>query len=1021
MKKTSTNRILAALLAVALVLVILPAPVSAQTTLCPCCNKPISQITWTALPATATNLTAGHYRAEADMTLTGEHTVKTASGVTVVDLNGKTLTAAPNNRAFSISGSTLSIADFAGGGTVLGNGPVTSSGGLIKTTSKGVFNLYGGTISGGSVDGDGVTGGNIRISGTFNMYGGTVTGGRSVDNGGNIHIGSNSAANIYGGLIEKGNASSCPEYSGRGGNIYLTTNGKLTIYGGTIAEGNCAEGPGGNIYAYSNAEVTIYGGTIKDGTAKSKGNNIYVSYSGSNFASLFIYGGAVIGGSNSITRAGSDCTIRIYNGDFVGENPVADLADCACVYADGDTYRVWNYGYYDETCLDCDFVKAVENRLVTPREGRHHYTYQSTGTCVCTGCGHRFISAAAVAIGDGVIYTDLNEATAATTICLVNNAATEELLLNGVTLDLNGYTLTAKSLSATGGKIIDSTNGQGCLLAQSVALAENNPALAVEDGGLRFSTMTPDVTLERLSRDKVRIRFLFTEKAADTILDDLILAGNRDISVRLRLTWKNSQGQTKEKTYICDPSLLVKYAQKWDGRRYVVTISGVDAVQDLTCTVEVATDSVTVAATKLKNVNYINEKLSWEAINSFPMKTETMTVAQMRDLCVDFFHYSKTFLWTPDQTVNYIRNSSGAKDSMSQGTVYGGMPYVGNASGSPYRMMDYVNQESGLVDMQKALPNLNGDARLAMTDLVYFGSQCAKTATLGWGRVINSADYRRTGNMLPYHGFIMLGDVYVDPTITSWTASYNTDMACAENGEEVVYGGYAQLQKADGLVYYVETASGSGAGHVIMAYEDAHVVYNKDGSINGQESYLIYIDQAQSWKDGTNSSGDSYKYKSSIAAKKTFAELFNGGYLPFTFAEFVSGNPIEETTLQLTVGQTTLISGTIRESDRVFVADTTAQMLTFSQLCSATATSNYGISDVYIVIYNQRGQELYRHAVRSSSSGVPTLKLAAQGDQVTTWQYGELVSGKTYSAKVEVQLYTGERPTIFSGQLTMDN
>ena len=301
MKPSGAKRILTALLALVLVPVVFPAPVSAQNVLCPCCDQPVDSISWTALPATAAALAPGHYRAEADMTLTGEYTVNTASKVTVVDLNGKTLTAAPNSRGFSVSGSTLSLTDFAGGGALLGNGPVSSSGGLIKTTSKGVFNLYGGTISGGSTEGDDVTGGNIRISGTFNMYGGTVTGGRSIDNGGNIHIGSNSTANIYGGLIEKGASTSCAEYSGRGGNIYLTTNAKLTIYGGTIAEGNCATGAGGNIYAYSNAEVTIYGGTIKDGTAEGKGKNIYVSYSGSNFASLLIYGGAVIGGSDSIT------------------------------------------------------------------------------------------------------------------------------------------------------------------------------------------------------------------------------------------------------------------------------------------------------------------------------------------------------------------------------------------------------------------------------------------------------------------------------------------------------------------------------------------------------------------------------------------------------------------------------------------------------------------------------------------------------------------------------------------------
>ena len=37
---------------------------------------------------------------------------------------------------------------------------------------------------------------------------------------------------------------------------------------------------------------------------------------------------------------------------------------------------------------------------------------------------------------------------------------------------------------------------------------------------------------------------------------------------------------------------------------------------------------------------------------------------------------------------------------MLQGTTYGGLPYVGVASGNVYRMMDYIN-EYGILDMEK--------------------------------------------------------------------------------------------------------------------------------------------------------------------------------------------------------------------------------------------------------------------------------------------------------------------------------
>ena len=38
----------------------------------------------------------------------------------------------------------------------------------------------------------------------------------------------------------------------------------------------------------------------------------------------------------------------------------------------------------------------------------------------------------------------------------------------------------------------------------------------------------------------------------------------------------------------------------------------------------------------------IKEKLTWEKINSFPVKTSDMTVEEMRELCVDFFQFSKS-------------------------------------------------------------------------------------------------------------------------------------------------------------------------------------------------------------------------------------------------------------------------------------------------------------------------------------------------------------------------------------------
>ena len=97
----------------------------------------------------------------------------------------------------------------------------------------------------------------------------------------------------------------------------------------------------------------------------------------------------------------------------------------------------------------------------------------------------------------------------------------------------------------------------------------------------------------------------------------------------------------------------------------------------------------------------VGQKLTWEAINSFPIKYPDMPIAEMRELCVEFFGFTKTALWTPNETVKYIRNKGGTQDIMRKGDVYGGLPYVGVASGNVYRLMDFIDEQTGLLDICK--------------------------------------------------------------------------------------------------------------------------------------------------------------------------------------------------------------------------------------------------------------------------------------------------------------------------------
>ena len=381
------------------------------------------------------------------------------------------------------------------------------------------------------------------------------------------------------------------------------------------------------------------------------------------------------------------------------------------------------------------------------------------------------------------------------------------------------------------------------------------------------------------------------------------------------------------------------------------------------------------------------KNLNWTNINSFKIKSSSMSVAEMRKLCVDFFRFAKTALWTPDESISYIRNSNGVKDSMQGGSLYGGLPYVGLASGNIYRLMDYLDTNNGKVDMADAL-NLSGGT-MDMAVLKYFGNQCANGAFTGWGRVINSVTHHYTAGMTKKNGYLPVGNYQYDFSISSWSnkdGKRTTDVVQA-NGEQVMFESYALLKMGDGLVYY------TSAGHVIMAATDAVVVRNADGTINGNDSYITIIDQAQSWESQT-SGGKTFQYKSSVDAKVSFKKLFSSNYLPFTFAEFQGTDPVESTSVSISVN---------------------GASVTLAQLYKATVTGNYAVSDAYIIVKDASGKEAFKHAVRNSSNWGKTLKMAATGANVDFW--GTAPTSGSYTVEVVAQLSTGERPTIYSGQL----
>ena len=171
-----------------------------------------------------------------------------------IDLNGHTITAANNQRAFNINGGTLEIKDSVGNGIIQGNGTVTGSGGAIHMEGSGsALTISGGTIQGFTAS---TSGGGVYMSdGTFNMAGGAIENCTASEGAGvKMYPGSgNTCTFTMSGSAEIKNCSN------DGVSIAWSGTSKFIMNGGTIDNN---KGYGLWTSSGSNTEILLSGGTI---------------------------------------------------------------------------------------------------------------------------------------------------------------------------------------------------------------------------------------------------------------------------------------------------------------------------------------------------------------------------------------------------------------------------------------------------------------------------------------------------------------------------------------------------------------------------------------------------------------------------------------------------------------------------------------------------------------------------------------------------------------------------------------
>jgi hypothetical protein len=339
----------------------------------------------------------------------------------------------------------------------------------------------------------------------------------------------------------------------------------------------------------------------------------------------------------------------------------------------------------------------------------------------------------------------------------------------------------------------------------------------------------------------------------------------------------------------------------------------------------------------------VEDPKTWvEEFLALPVASADMTTDELRQLAVAAFRANLTFSWTPNKDISYTYSLQGKKAQVKlpTGIAYSGLMYgtgltgVGGTVGTIWKVLPYYDKETGVVDVE------------AMGDKYYgcLTSACSYGALQGWNRVSNS---HGIGGMETYNQFdssIIPVGPYKYETYT-YNHNFNTKTASNEiiaaNGAEIMFQSYAAMLPADGLF-------SSSSWHVIMCCSEPVVVKNSDGTINPTESYLYVCEQETK---GTRDLlqpilQDNGKYLRTLGCvdnKYTFFDLYNKGYIPFTFKEFLGQDPVEK-------GEAWLGS----QADKL----ENGQSMTAEELFNKKLCANYVINNIEVTVKDSEGNVL---------------------------------------------------------------
>ena len=377
--------------------------------------------------------------------------------------------------------------------------------------------------------------------------------------------------------------------------------------------------------------------------------------------------------------------------------------------------------------------------------------------------------------------------------------------------------------------------------------------------------------------------------------------------------------------------------------------------------------------------------------------TEPMSEAEaaLRDRVVEEMRRLGTIQWKVKSELTHTCSCSyaGCYTTYTPKYTYVGLPY--NHYASPYEQAMYFLDEEGYAnDWAYELDSAGG------YDL-YMGSDCSASVQLAWWTVSNSAEFFRTGGMLPSLGLGCLPvgdyewDFYLEGSGT-YKTEYTNKMTIA-TGEQRMYEAYGQMRRGDAIMYQIEAG-----GHARLCSSDAVVVRDDEGNISPEYSYVLMHEQGAGFTDEETA----FKTTWRIDYKYTFANLYYDGAIPVTCEELQTGEmePVECTLTGGASGYAGMFSGTVEANYQI-------NSMTLEILDSQ---GNVAYKMPYFPSCEKGGDySTYHHNARGLCT---SMDMAAFSTQL---QNAQLRTGESYSYTVTVSLATGDQFQVAEGNFAL--